>query len=56
MKPQNLIALLLFLGGAVWALTRNEVPDARSKAATTWHCSVLELWLDLGNQGSRDGA
>ncbi|MFD0894610.1 rod shape-determining protein MreC [Luteolibacter ambystomatis] len=24
MKPQNLIALLLFLGGAVWALTRNE--------------------------------
>ena len=24
MKPLNLIALLLFLGGAVWALTRSE--------------------------------
>ncbi|MEN9991975.1 MAG: rod shape-determining protein MreC, partial [Verrucomicrobiota bacterium] len=24
MKPLNLIALLCFLGGATWALTRNE--------------------------------
>ncbi len=24
MKPLNLIALLLFLGGAVWALTRSD--------------------------------
>lgn len=29
MKPQNLIALLLFIAGAVWALTRSE-PSVRS--------------------------
>jgi rod shape-determining protein MreC len=35
MKPLNLIALLLFLGGAVWALTRSERACARSRTPTT---------------------
>jgi len=34
MKPLNLIALLLFLGGALWALTRNDRVVPASKRRT----------------------
>ena len=47
MKPLNLIALLLFLGGAVWALTRSErvVRDIQSS-----YFSAISPFLSSGSK------
>jgi rod shape-determining protein MreC len=47
MKPLNLIALLLFLGGAVWALTRS---DGTVRDIQTFYFSAMSPFLKSGSQ------
>jgi rod shape-determining protein MreC len=47
MKPLNLIALLLFLGGAVWALTRSDRSVREIQAA---YYSAMSPFLKSGSQ------
>lgn len=47
MKPLNLIALLLFLGGAVWALTRSERAVREIQAV---YFSAMSPFLSVGSK------
>jgi rod shape-determining protein MreC len=47
MKPLNLIALLLFLGGAVWALTRSDQAVREIQAA---YYSAMSVFLKSGSK------
>ncbi len=47
MKPLNLIALLLFLGGAVWAFTRS---DRAVREIQAWYFSAMSPFLNSGSQ------
>ena len=52
MKPLNLIALLLFLGGAVWALTRSE-RTVREIQNAYYSAIVAVPEIRLGNRNPR---
>ena len=47
MKPLNLIALLLFLGGAVWAITRSE---RAVREVQDWYFSAVAPFLKSGSK------
>ena len=50
MKPLNLIALLLFLGGAVWAFTRSE---RAVREIQNLYFSAMAPFLKSGSQLER---
>ncbi len=47
MKPLNLIALLLFLGGSAWALTRS---DRTVREVQNWYFSAMSPFLKSGSK------